>query len=225
MTREGSRVPKPVTIALSALALLILLRFLHRSQPTPVADDLPVTLPAPVPEPTDAPPAPARGRSRPTARLLYGAHPAHLVLLLVSFALTGYALTFLVESPDIVRIAVWFAAAVVAHDLVLFPLYALADRAATGVLDRRSRQTRTVPAINHLRIPVMASALLLLVYFPAILQQGESTYLRASGLTEGNTYLVRWLLLTAGFCLVSAAVYVVRLARGRRLRRPPGLGG
>jgi len=31
-------------------------------------------------------------------------------------------------------IAVWFLAAIIAHDLVLFPLYALADRSFTGAL-------------------------------------------------------------------------------------------
>ena len=68
------------------------------------------------------------------ARRRYGAHPLHLLTLLASFALVGYVISLLgVHSlwNDRVwwqSIIVWFLGAIVLHDLVLFPFYALADR-------------------------------------------------------------------------------------------------
>ncbi len=148
----------------------------------------------------------------------YGAHPAHLVVVVVSLALTGYVVSLLVGNPDVARIGIWFVAAVVLHDLVLFPVYSLADRGMSTAVRRRG--PLVVPVVNHLRLPALASGLLLLIFFPAILQQGEATYLRASGLREGTDYLHSWLLLTAAFFVVSATAYAAR----RRLAAPPRLG-
>jgi hypothetical protein len=165
----------------------------------------------------DAGPGPAPAASRPGGRVaaFYGAHPLHLLVLVASLALTAYAVSILARGPNTGRIAIWFLAAVVAHDLVLFPLYALADRSLTSAERWRSRRRRSypVPAVNHVRLPVLASGLLLLIFFPTILQQGADTYLRASGVDEGSTYLARWLLLTGLFFLVSAVAYAVRAAR------------
>ncbi|HZE01501.1 MAG TPA: hypothetical protein VE155_07025, partial [Pseudonocardiaceae bacterium] len=63
---------------------------------------------------------------RPLTRLgrAYGAHLLHLLALVACFALTGYVGTRLVSDPGVVRIGIWLAAAVIGHDLVLFPLYA-----------------------------------------------------------------------------------------------------
>ena len=44
-------------------------------------------------------------------------------------AFAGYVATRILAGPKAVRILVWFAGAAVAHDLVLWPLYAIADRA------------------------------------------------------------------------------------------------
>ena len=148
----------------------------------------------------------------------YGAHPLHLLVLVASLTLTAYAVSFLVRAPNTERIAIWFVAAVVAHDLVLFPLYALADRSVAVALSWRTsrRGTFAVPAVNHVRLPVLASGVLLLIFFPAILQQGDATYVRASGLHEQTTYLDRWLLITGGLFLVSAASYAARVALAAR---------
>jgi len=139
-------------------------------------------------------------------------------VLVASLTLTAYAVSFLVRAPNTERIAIWFVAAVVAHDLVLFPLYALADRSVAVALSWRTsrRGTFAVPAVNHVRLPVLASGVLLLIFFPAILQQGDATYLRASGLHEQTTYLDRWLLITGGLFLVSAAGYAARVALAAR---------
>jgi hypothetical protein len=107
-------------------------------------------------------------------------------------------------------IAVWFVAAVIAHDLLLFPMYALADRLLGA---RRAR--RPVSARNYLRVPALGSGLTLLVFLPGIIQQGAPTYLAATGQTQ-EPFLSRWLLLTAAMFTASAVVYLIRQAIARR---------
>jgi hypothetical protein len=158
----------------------------------------------------------------PLARLgrAYGANPLHLLTLVACFALAGYAATHLVSDPLVVRIVIWFAAAVIGHDLVLFPLYALADRSLQAALrilpTTRSNRTPVVPPLNYLRIPALGAGLLLLLFLPGILEQGQQTYLSATGQTQ-QPYLDRWLLLTAAMFALSAVVYA---ARSRRAAAP-----
>lgn len=152
-------------------------------------------------------------------RRLYGAHPLHLLLLLGCFALAGYVAATVAVDPMWPRMAFWFAAAVLAHDLVLFPLYALVDRATASAL-RQHRRTdadpdRTVPVINHLRVPTLASGLLFLLFFPGIVEQGRATFLAATGQTQ-QPYLARWLVLAAAFFLGSALIYAIRRVAHRR---------
>ena len=155
----------------------------------------------------------------------YGGHPLHLLTLLASFALVGYVISTVgtkqLWNPHIwwQSIAVWFIAAIVLHDLVLFPFYALADRslgagwrAMTGRLPDR---TPRIPPINYIRIPVMASGLLFLVFFPGIIRQGKGAYHRATGLTQAP-FLDRWLLITAVLFGSSALAYGIRLLLVRR---------
>ena len=67
-------------------------------------------------------------------RAVYGSHPLHLLTLIAGFALFGYVLATIkpatLWNPNTwwQSIVVWFAAAIIAHDLVLFPVYALVDR-------------------------------------------------------------------------------------------------
>lgn len=96
---------------------------------------------------------------------------------------------------------IWFAAAIVAHDLMLFPLYAGADR-----LLARS------PVVNYLRVPLLASGLTLLLFLPGIIRQGGPSHLAATGLDQ-QPYLARWLLLCAAFFALSGLVYLVRRVR------------
>ncbi|RZL81565.1 MAG: hypothetical protein EOP32_14375 [Rhodococcus sp. (in: high G+C Gram-positive bacteria)] len=154
----------------------------------------------------------------------YGANPLHLLAVLFSFALAGYAVAVVgpdtLWNPDVwwKSIAVWFLGAVIAHDLVLFPLYALADRSLRSGLDamrgRRRPRPRSVPVLNYIRIPALASGLTLLLFLPGIIEQGADTYLAATGLTQ-EPFQARWLLLTAAFFAVSAVAYAVRLALSR----------
>ncbi|MFJ9697729.1 hypothetical protein [Kitasatospora sp. NPDC101183] len=155
----------------------------------------------------------------------YGARPLHLLALLASFALTGYAVERLVAERPI-AVALWFVGAAVAHDLVLLPLYSLADLSARSLLRSRGRSRAPEPAvpwINHLRVPVFLSGLLLLVWFPLILGLSEP-YEGATGLSEG-VYLGRWLAVTGVLFALSAVLLALRLRRhagprGRRVRRP-----
>lgn len=139
------------------------------------------------------------------------------------FALLGYTLaTFKLtdlwnQNTWWQSIAVWFAAAVVGHDLLLFPLYALIDRALARVGRRNlsaARNRPEVPARNYIRVPVLAAGLTLLVFLPGIIEQGAPKYLEATGQTQ-QPFLGRWLLLTAVMFGVTAVAYAVRLAVAR----------
>ncbi len=142
----------------------------------------------------------------------YGASPLHLLSVLTCFALAGYAALQVAAGPSAVRMAVWFVGALIAHDLVLFPLYALADRGLTRVLPSR-RQPLSLGGINYVRAPALISGLLFLMFFPLILRRSEGAYGDASGLDE-SPYLGRWLLITAVLFGASAVLYAV--AAGRR---------
>ncbi len=159
----------------------------------------------------------APGRSLARWRAFYGENPMHLLALLGCFALAGYAVSFAAQTdtPTALLLAAWFVGAVLGHDLVLFPLYALADRSLLA--GRRARRRRTarptrVPATNHIRAPLLGSALLALIFLPVIIRQGEASYTAAAGLTMGP-FLGRWLLITGVLFLISAVAYAVRLAR------------
>ncbi len=147
----------------------------------------------------------------------YGANPLHLLALLASFAVAGYAVSHLVHESTFVRILIWFLAAVIGHDLLLFPLYALADRSLGGALralwPRRGTLAR-VPPRNYIRVPVLGTGLLFLVFLPGIIRQGQSTYHAATGQTQ-QPFLDRWLLLTAAMFALSAILYAIRLQRTR----------
>jgi hypothetical protein len=151
-------------------------------------------------------------------RRIYGSHPLHFLAVACGFALLGY--TLVTVKPTTLwnphtwwqSIAVWFAAAVIAHDLVLFPIYALADQV---LFTRAGRRHPRVSARNHVRIPLLGSGLTLLVFLPGIIQQGAPAYLAATGQTQ-QPFLFRWLLLTAAMFAASAAVYAIRLVRAVR---------
>jgi hypothetical protein len=159
-------------------------------------------------------------------RAVYGSNPLHLLTLIAGFALFGYVLATIKPStlwnPHTwwQSILVWFAAAIVAHDLVLFPIYSLVDRILVAGSRLRPRVELPVPALNYLRIPAMGAALTLLVFLPGIIQQGAPVYAAATGQTQ-EPFLGRWLLLTAAMFAVSAVVYAIRLAAARRVRSTP----
>lgn len=152
-------------------------------------------------------------------RDFYGSHPLHLLLVLAAFAFLGYVIMTITPqalwNPQVwwQSIGLWFVASIILHDLVLFPLYALADRVLTVPVEREPRPA--VPVLNYIRIPAMASALTLVVFLPGIIKQGAHWYLAATGQTQ-DPFLGRWLLLTAAMFAISAIVYVIRVVLARR---------
>jgi hypothetical protein len=147
----------------------------------------------------------------------YGAGPLHLLSLLSCLSFTGYVVTRILVGPEGLRILVWIAAAAAAHDLVLWPLYALADRTATTTARRHHDRLPKVPWLNHLRVPVVISSVTLAVSFPLVFGWSKSEYRAATGLRE-SPYLGRWLWLTGVAFGASAVLYAVRLALAGRKR-------
>jgi hypothetical protein len=143
-------------------------------------------------------------------RRLYGSGPLHLLALIASFALAAAALSHFIDTGAPMNIAVWFVGAVVLHDLVLWPLYAVLDRIAADA----GRGAR-VPPINYLRVPAFLSGLALLVYFPLILRLSPAVYEGATG-RDPSAYLGRWLWITGALFAGSALLYAVALRRARK---------
>lgn len=144
---------------------------------------------------------------------LYGASPLHLLALLSSLALAGYAALELFSSEALL-VAVWFAGAAVGHDLLLLPLYALVDTGLVRASRRRraeSLRARSAPWVNYVRAPLLVSGLLFLVFFPSILRLVDN-YETTTALSS-DPYLERWLLVSGVLFLGSAVAYAVRLRR------------
>lgn len=151
-------------------------------------------------------------------RSFYGAGPLHLLATLASLLLAGYVVLLL--GPTALwdtsvwwqSILVWFVGAVVVHDFVLFPLYAMADRAltaVTGMLRARRGSAPLVSPLNYVRVPALATGLTFLLFLPGIIQQGANSYLSATGQTQ-DPFLERWLLLSLAAFALSALAYAIR---------------
>ncbi len=154
-------------------------------------------------------------RPRSWFRRLYGAGLAHALLMTAGFAFAGYLLTLILGSSHPGWLLLWFAGAIILHDLVFLPLYSALDR----VLSRRRRGEFAVPQgptwVNHVRVPAVISGVLLLIAFPLVLRLSDHDYATASGLNE-SVYLMHWLLVTAGLAAASGLLYLARRARWRR---------
>lgn len=139
----------------------------------------------------------------------YGGHPLHLIALLASFALAGYAAILLVKSRPI-EVIVWFVGAAVGHDVVLLPLYAIADRT---LMRARGRHPKAAPSVwlNYVRVPAMLSGLLLLVYLPNIARLSD--IFTATTALSSQGYFLRWLAVTGVLFLLSGFALAVRLRR------------
>ena len=162
-------------------------------------------------------------RGRPPGRSwflrIYGAGPAHALLLTAGFAFGGYLLTRILGASQPVWILIWFAGAIVLHDLVLLPLYSMLDRVLTSHRGTGKDGVGPTPSwINHVRVPAVISGILLLITFPLVLRLSDHAYARASGLHE-SVYLARWLFVTVSLFAASALVYGIRWLRARSLLR------
>jgi hypothetical protein len=148
-------------------------------------------------------------------RRWYGANPLHLLTMLGCIMLAGYAVGGLLQVKP-VGVLIWFIGAVVGHDLILVPLYVLADRSVMTVFRHRPPKLPTVPWINYLRVPTALSGMLLLIWFPLIFRI-PSHFPRTTDLSL-NPYLGHWLAVTGVLFLVSAVAFASRLRPGHRGR-------
>ncbi len=156
----------------------------------------------------------------------YGAGPLHLLALVASLLISGAAVLGWFDSfttPDIVRILIWFLGAIVAHDLILLPIYSLLDRGAlrasghppaTAVRAPAEPPGRT-PGWVYVRVPALLSGLLVLVFFPEALRLGNPTFQAASGMTQ-DVYLSRLLLTCGALFVISGVAYAINTGRVRR---------
>ena len=158
----------------------------------------------------------------------YGANPLHLLAMLGSFALAGYAALQLLPL-GVFGIAVWFVGAVIGHDLLLMPLYTLADRSAAAVFRHIPPKLPTVQWINYLRVPAALSGMLLLIWFPLIFRL--PTRFPDTTTLSLDPYLWHWLAVTGALFLLSAVTLALRLRADRirakartRSRRRSGTG-
>jgi hypothetical protein len=130
--------------------------------------------------------------------------------VLACLALGAYAATIVLRDPSlhpsIPWMLVWFGGALLLHDLVLFPLYAVLDRALVRL------PAAPVPLVNHVRVPLLGAGLTLLVFLPGIVRQGGPVHLGATGLGQAP-YLTRWLWLVLAMAGASTLVWVVRVTR------------
>lgn len=157
-------------------------------------------------------------------RRWYGSGPAHLATIVLGGLVGIYASTKLLAT-DPWGIAIWFVAAAVIHDLVLVPAYCGIDRVARRSISANGDARSTVPFwYDHIRVPVLLSGLLLLVFFPLVFAVPD----RFDGITgtSVDVYLGRYLAVVAGLFTLSAVALAVRIAarssRRRHDRAGPG---
>jgi hypothetical protein len=137
-------------------------------------------------------------------RRRYGAHPAHLLVLLAGFAVAGLALHVLLgERPR--DVGQWLVGSAVLHDAVLVPAYIGLDAALVALSRRRPGR---VFWLNHVRMPAALSGMLLLIWSPEILR--KATFFRHQTGRDTDVYLWHWLFVTAVLFGSSAAVYLFR---------------
>jgi len=164
----------------------------------------------------------ARGRTL-TSRIRhwYGANPLHLISHLAQFFVAGWAIDQILGGGTIINWMAWFLGAALLHDLVLLPLYSLADRGLVNNGGNRvARAARRRTWVNYIRVPAGVAGILLLVYFPVILGYSSTNYRNDTGHALTG-YTCNWLLITAGLFVGSALIYVVRSMRRRPSSPPP----
>ena len=134
---------------------------------------------------------------------------AHLALLPV--CVWALVQVFSVSSAKAAQgIAIWLLAAVVLHDLLLFPVYSGFDGVARLLL-RGAR-------VNYVRVPAGLSLLLLGVFWGTVAGKGEGAYHAVSG-RSFDGYVARWLAVTVALFAASAVTYLVRRRSAARRRR------
>jgi hypothetical protein len=155
---------------------------------------------------------------------LYGAGPPNLAVLLLCFAVAGYAASIVAGDPLWPWMLVWFVAAVVGHDGLLSPLAAVLDGVLRFCLRWFPRRPASPRVLNHIRVPALGAGLTFLLFLPGIIRQGEPVVVGQSGLDQ-SPFLGRWLLLVAAMATASGLVYGLHVLRERRATRRSAAGG
>ncbi len=156
-------------------------------------------------------------------RRLYGASPLHLLAVIASFAIAGYGFFMIFKAPAPESTLLFFGLAIVAHDMIAFPLYSALNFVAGRTAKTAEPEAVAavgVPAINYVRIPFLLSAISLVMFFPLVLGLSADRYEAGTGLDPG-VFLGRWLGICAVVFTVSAILYAVKLRRHARSRPAP----
>lgn len=149
----------------------------------------------------------------------YGRDPIHLLGVIFCYGMVAYAGAKLFSNVQW-WIALAFPAGIALHDFVLFPIYRKANHVLTDYQLERERKGKTSRRwINHIRVPVVISFILLLAYFPIILRLVADQRPLNTGLSQ-DSYLYRWLIVTAVLAAGSALAYFWRRHKDRTSRRP-----
>ena len=156
-------------------------------------------------------------------RRVYGSNPLHLLAHVGVFFIAGWAISQILGAGFAINWIAWFLGAALLHDLVLLPLYSTIDRGLIATVgppsvpvgdDPAGGVTRRPSPLNYLRVPMVVSGILLLVYFPLILGYASKNYRHDTGHALTG-YTRNWLLICAGLFLFSALIYAVRVIRSR----------
>jgi hypothetical protein len=132
----------------------------------------------------------------------YGGGPGHLLASIASLAIAAAAVIGWTQRPkDLMSVLIWFVAAFLLHDLVLLPIYTVADRFTLGFLPIR--------ATVYVRVPALISALVLAVVFPTVLGYGGRSAYNLTGIHE-HGYFERWLVLTGVLFALSGLAFALR---------------
>ena len=148
----------------------------------------------------------------------YGARPLHLILVLASFFLTGYAIARMMDAGGWQGWLLLIVGAAVLHDVVFLPLYTAVALFAGKAAEPIQPRARMLATLNHVRLPAVVSGVLFTIWFPLITGLGSAQYERKTGLPS-DVYLEHWLLISGVLFLISGVVYAARVAR-----RPRGAG-
>lgn len=144
----------------------------------------------------------------------YGAGPLHLLSSVAMGAIVIYALSQIAGASEPIDFAIWFAGAVIAHDMIAFPLYSVLGLIAGGATAKAPANT-----INYIRVPAFLSAIAFVVFFPFILGIDADYFQEKTGV-EPSGYFEKWLLLTAVLALASALLFAINLRRAKRASEP-----
>ena len=146
----------------------------------------------------------------------YGGSPLHLLghlTLVVIAAVVLWQMFGAKVAPQPWNLVFWLAGGLVLHDFVFLPLYSVFNRAIQVPLMTKFGTLRVQP-LNYLRVPFVLSAVLMIVFFPRILDRQPQNFENALGHPPPD-YFIRWVWVTVALFAVAALLYAVAWLRSR----------